>query len=90
MSFIAFAFLLSLFTYVNIKSDKVINTNVEYVDKVLLGGDSIGLSIGSHVEIIGFNSKENGLEKEDIIISIDGKDVKSIDNTIQRIKTKLK
>ena len=81
--FIVFAFLLSLFGFVNIKSDKVISTNVEYVDKVLLGGDSIGLSIGSHVEIIGFNSNENGLMKEDIIISIDGKEVKSI-NDVQK------
>lgn len=79
-----FTLFLSIFTLGLIDKENVINVNADYVDKVILGGDSIGLSIGSHVEIVGFNSSENGLEKGDIIISINDIDVKEISD-ISRI-----
>ena len=71
---------LGLFAFINKTNDNIIQVNGQEKHKVLLGGDSIGLSIGSYVEIVGFNSNENGLVKGDIIISINDKEVKRIDD----------
>lgn len=71
---------LGLFAFINKSNDNIIQVNGQEKHKVLLGGDSIGLSIGSYVEIVGFNSNENGLVKGDIIISINDKEVKRIDD----------
>ena len=76
--FLLFTLVFSLFVSNNSNKENVIKTNADCVDKVILGGDSIGLSIGSYVEIVGFNSSENGLKKGDIIISINDKEVKGI------------
>ena len=78
-----FSFLL-LVSFSFKENDDYINTNNEYVDKVLIGGDSIGLSIGSHVEIIGFNTEEDGLKKGDIIVSINNQEIKSV-NDISKV-----
>ncbi len=78
--FTIFILTLGLFTFVNNLDDNLVKASVQENCKVLLGGDSIGLSIGSHVEIVGFNSSENGLVKGDIIISINDKDVKGVDD----------
>lgn len=71
---------LGLFAFINKSNYNIIQVNGQEKHKVLLGGDSIGLSIGSYVEIVGFNSNENGLVKGDIIISINDKEVKRIDD----------
>lgn len=72
--------IIALFAFANKSNNKIIQTNSQSADKVLLGGDSIGLSIGSHVEIVGFNTEEDGLVKGDIIISINDKLVKNIED----------
>lgn len=72
--------IIALFAFANKSNNKIIQTNSQSADKVLLGGDSIGLSIGSHVEIVGFNTEEDGLVKGDIIISINDKSVKNIED----------
>lgn len=86
-----FLFLVCLFFGINVRAS---NTNL-----VLLGGDAIGIDVQSHVTVIGFygvnteDGKVNPWEKSDIkendiIISIDGINIGSIEDVSKAIEGK--